>query len=208
MIICLIGEKTSGKSEVGKILSKKFNLPTFALAKKLKDLIKDCSGLDDSYKEKEGSYPRNVDIYLINKELKKFNYDLLSQQEVDNIRAIEYYSIGEVYRNLLTYIGTEVFRSRNEYHWIDLFKLETDKFENGFICDDCRFLNEYHFIKTSYNESPITIKIIDSRVKNKVYTEDKHITEVEYEKIPYDYMIYNTHDGLQKLEENINKLKF
>jgi hypothetical protein len=205
MIICLIGEKTSGKSEVGKILSKKFNIPTFAFAKKLKDLIKECSGLDDSYKGKEGSYPRNVDLYIINKELKRFNYDMLSQQEIDSIKAIEYYPIGEVYRNLLTYVGTEIFRTRNENHWIYQFKAETDKFENGFVCDDCRFVNEYTFMDENYQTRPIVIKVVDGR--KRVSSEDKHVTETEFEKIPAAYTLYNYHDGLDKLEEKVNKLK-
>jgi hypothetical protein len=204
MIINVFGKKRSGKSEVGKLLSNKFNLPTIAFAKKLKDLVKDCSGLDDSYKGMKGPYSRNVDIYILNKELKKFSYETLTQHEIDSIRAIEYGDVGDVQRNLIKFIGTEIFRTRNEYHWINHFRNEISKFDKGYICDDCRFFNEYNFIKSS-GEGVIAIKVVNT--KENIDNVDQHASEIDIDKFPYDYMIYNNHDGISKLEKSVNDLK-
>jgi hypothetical protein len=208
MIIGLGGRIKSGKSTVAKILSEQYNLPIVAFAKKLKDLVTACSGLDDSYKGKKGPYNGNVDFSIINDELKKYGYSVLDQNEIDHIRAIEYHDVGDVYRYLLKYLGTEVFRSRNTNHWIDLFVNETTKgMDNGFICDDVRFPNEHHAIKTRFNRRNngyfnVTMKIVSPDAENN----HNHDSEVLIDKIQFDKVFKNKHEGLDKLKDRLNNV--
>lgn len=203
-VFCLVGKKRSGKTEISNYLSDNYKIPVIAFAKKLKDLVADCSGLNDSYKGKKGSYPRNIDYFVVNKELKKWGYGQLTENEIDHIRAIEYHDIGEVYRLLLNYIGTNIFRTRNPNHWIYALKKEVEKeeYSNGFICDDCRFLNEFEFLKNNYDI--ISIKVTNSKQKTSNNISDSHISEVELENIKCQHSIVNEHDGVEKL---INKIK-
>jgi len=203
MNYCLFGKKGSGKTEVAKILEKRLNLKRIFFAKKLKELIFNCSGLDDSFKEKKGSYQRNVDIYTLNKDLKKYGYSVLTQEENDHIRAIEYYpNVGDVYRNLLQYIGTNIYKSRNDFHWVNFFKNDAIAANNGFVCDDCRFVVEKNYIKNNFKVKMIKVYSDDDN------DDDTHESETEQKDFPYDYLIYNSKDGLDKLEKTVVELIF
>lgn len=46
------------------------------------------------------------------------------------------------YRRLAQKIGTDWFRSENANIWIDYMIEETSKYDELFVCDDVRFLNE------------------------------------------------------------------
>jgi len=209
MIIGLGGKIESGKTTISKILSEKYNLPIHPFAFRLKELVTACSGLDDSYKNKTGSYKRNVDFSVINDELKRFDYAVLDQNEIDHIRAIEYHDIGLVYRLLMQYIGTNIFRSRYTNHWVERFYNDIVKNTTvGFICDDIRFPNEHHAIKTMFNRLysdnfNVTIKLLNGGVSDQ---SGEHTSETSFDKIKFDVNFTNEKDGIDKLKMKLDDL--
>jgi dephospho-CoA kinase len=117
MIIGLSGKKHSGKTEVANYLSLKMGIPVYSFASPLKKLVNEMSGLSDDNKLDENYYTnKNIQLKPLYKELAKFNYNKLSRNEIYHIKAIEYYKTGEIYRMLLQYIGTNIFRNRNTNH--------------------------------------------------------------------------------------------
>lgn len=205
MNIVLLGKKESGKTTTANILTDYYGIQRISFARALKELIYDCSGLDDSAKNKKGSYPRNVDFNVIYKNLKNNGYDALTQEEIDTIRAIEYYPINEVYRNLLQYIGTNVYRKRNYNHWLSFFNLDAERAiikYGGYVCDDCRFLNEFEF--NTYNLKATSIRIINSKERQK--EDDSHPSETEIDNVKTNHVIINNMNGLEELKNNILNL--
>lgn len=201
MIIGLGGKIKSGKSEAAKYLSEKYKLPIIPFARGVKDLVTSICGLDDSHKGDKSSYEGNINFGLINSELKKYSYPLLNQKEIDNIAAIEYHDKGGVYRLLLQYVGTDIFRSRNDQHWINKLIETASKYNCGFICDDVRFPNEHNAIKHRFNDDHIiTIKVVNP---NDVST-DSHESEILFERIQFDVILTNLHDGKEKYYSKID----
>ena len=183
MIIGLGGKKCSGKTAAAEYLSKKYNLKKVAFASSLKKIVSDISGLNDDYKEDVSPYDKNIEFKIINSVLKKSGYKSLDQSEIDNLTAIEYHTKGQVYRLLLQYIGTNIFRKRNPNHWIEAF-INANKNLKGFVCDDIRFPNEHNAIKYKFKDEFIkTIKVICPNNKNV----DAHESELMIDRINFDY---------------------
>lgn len=197
MIIGLSGKKRSGKSEVAKYLSSKLNIPVYSFAAPLKNIVYSVSGLTDFDKENNNYYDGKVfNLDVLRKELKKYKYLPLTDIEIDSLKAIEYYKISEIYRNLLQYIGTNIFRSRNENHWVLAFK-EKYCLDNNFIVDDIRFLNEFLYINSLKNSK--CVKII-----REVITNDIHLSEVEMDRIRFKYKFENKYNTLVELYQQID----
>lgn len=180
MIIGLVGKKRSGKTEAALYLSKKLNIPSYAFATPLKALVTEMTGLNDTDKDNTKYYTgKIIDLKPLKKELFKWKYDQLTLNEIDHIKALEYYTCGELYRNMLQYIGTNIFRSRNSHHWCHKFHYDHKK-ETSFIVEDIRFKNEYYLID-SYKESniyKISRDIVDDY--------DTHLSETELDTIKFD----------------------
>jgi hypothetical protein len=204
MIIGLCGKKRSGKGEIAKYLSNKLNIPIYSFASPLKDLIFQISGLTDIDKDNNEYYTGKVfNLSPLKKELKKYNkYGKLTIEEIDSLKAIEYYKISEIYRYLLQYIGTNIFRNRNEYHWIQTFKNKFSYNEinnSDFIIDDIRFINEYRFINTLPNSKCIKI------IRNTNHYDDNHISENEIDKVRFTYKFKNNYNTLYDMYIGLDK---
>ena len=196
MIIGLSGKKRSGKTEVAQYLSNKFNYNIYSFAAPLKKLVYSISGLTDIDKDNYEYYDGRIfNLDVLRKELKKNKYAPLTPEEIDTLKAIEYLKISDIYRNLLQYIGTDIFRSRNENHWI--FKFKENLNDNDFIVEDIRFLNEYLYISNLSNS--ITIKIIRNNTQY-----DSHISELEIDKIRFKYIFKNNFDNLIDLYNSLD----
>ena len=199
MIIGLAGKKGTGKSEIAKYLSNKLNIPVYSFASFLKKLVFDISGLTDDDKENNNYYDgRNFNLIPLKKELKRCGYDKLSSEEIDSLKAIEYYRTAEIYRNLLQYIGTNIFRSRNEYHWINSFKNKY-ALDESYIVDDIRFFNEYNFINIQNNSKCVKIERPDKK------NIDYHVSENEIDRVRFKYKFSNKTNNLLSLYNDIDK---
>ena len=200
MIIGLCGKKRSGKGEIAKYLSNKLNIPIYSFASSLKDLVFQVSGLTDSDKDNNEYYTGRVfNLSPLKKELKK--YDKLTIEELDTLKAIEYYKISEIYRYLLQYIGTNIFRTRNENHWIQTLKNKFSYNEinkSSFIIDDIRFINEYKFISSLPDSKCIKV------IRNNNY-DDNHISENEIDKVRFSYKFNNNYNTLYDMYIGLDK---
>lgn len=193
MIYGFCGKKRSGKTEASKYLSQKLNIPIYAFATPVKELVTEMCGLTDDDKENFNDFTgKIIDLKPLKKELAKNRYDQLTVNEMDHIRALEYYRCNEIYRNLLQYVGTNVFRSRNVLHWCNKFN-QLHKRETDFIIEDIRFRNEFYTISHYSNSGIYKIERPTSLIDD-----DNHISETEMEtfKIPNENVIRNTFNNL------------
>lgn len=198
MIIGLAGKKGSGKSTVSKYLSEKLNIPVYSFATPLKRIVNEMSGLTDNDKINEDYYTGRVfNLDPLKKELKKCGYDKLTIEDIDTLKAIEYLKVGDIYRNLLQYVGTNIFRARNINHWTIYFKSKYN-LDQSYIVDDIRFINEFTFINSQYNSK--CVKIVNPSTQKK----DGHASETEQDKIRFKYKFINKNNGLVQLYNDID----
>ena len=113
-------------------------------------------------------------------------------------------------RTIMQFLGTEIFQ--NQINSIipnlnrQLFmKSIVFKEKTNYVISDMRFLHEFSFIKEKYPHSIIIRVEKDQSDK----TIDTHISELEWQKIPYDYLVQNdsTIDDLYKEIDKIFKKK-
>lgn len=202
MIIGFSGKKRSGKTEAANYLSKKLDIPVFSFATSLKKLVGEMTGLNDGCKDSCELYTGKViDLKPLKKELFKFKYDQLTINEIDHIKALEYYKIGELYRNVLQYIGTNIFRTRHPQHWCNVFMYEHKK-DKDFIVDDVRFANEYHLL-LNYKDSAVYKLMRDISEDS-----DDHLSETELDTIrfPRNKIIKNNSDILGDFYKQLDEL--
>lgn len=192
MNVGLIGKYKSGKTTLANLLkerySQQYNVVIMPFAKYLKEIVTKCSGLDDSAKDNTDSFSGNIKLYKIDKDLKKYDYDLLTKKEEDTLKALEYLPTNEMYRKLLQFIGTDIYRKRNEYHWIQLFENDFNKIKYNkntrVIIDDVRFENEFQF---ALQNMDYVVKIVrPSEDKN-----DSHGSESEQDSFNVENIIIN-----------------
>jgi len=198
MIIGLSGRIRCGKTEIANYISNKRNINVYKFAKPLKDLVFDMCGLCDDDKLLTGRLNRNINYFILNKYLKKYGYDKLSENEIDHIRAIEYNDSGILYRFLLQYVGTNILRDRNANHWIQEFAKLTHGNKN-YIVDDIRFINEYKYIY-GLNGS-----IIYKVVRESDHDQELHPSEAELDKINFEFIFKNDSIDLTTLYNQIDK---
>ena len=94
-------------------------------------------------------------------------------------------------RIVMQFLGTEIFQNQidriipnlNRQFFIKSIVFQKD---TNYVISDMRFLHEYSFIKEKYPKS-ILIRV----EKNSVDKTDDHISETEYQNIPYNYLVYN-----------------
>lgn len=203
MNVCILGKKGSGKTTVANMLAVNKNKNIVRFARRLKEIITKCSGLTDNDKINTQYYKGRIDLNYLNKELAYYNYHHLTSSEIDNIKSIEYYTIDKVYRFLLQEIGTGIFRKRNEDHWLQFMNDDIFSSNNNFICDDCRFVNEYDFLK-NFGKC-LFVRIIN--VYENDNEDDQHRSENELNGAKVDIMIYNNMTSLEELSKEVNKIK-
>jgi len=199
MIIGLAGKKRSGKTEISKYLSRRLNIPIYSFATPLKRLVYNISGLTDIDKTNNNFYTGKVlNLDPLKRELKKFKYDKLTIENIDSIKAIEYCKICDIYRYLLQYIGTDIFRVRNSYHWVTCFR-NAYHLDKSYIVDDIRFINEFTYVN---NQKESTCAKIENPTTKKW---DEHVSEIELDKIRFKYKFINKNNGLLQLYEDVDK---
>jgi len=203
MVIGFCGRKKHGKSEAAKYINSKLNIPIYSFAGPLKAIVTEISGLTDCDKGNTDYYTGKVlELKPLKKELAKFRYDPLTVNELDHLKAIEYGTIGDIYRILMQYVGTNIFRSRNTFHWCNKFYQDHKK-ETNFIVDDIRFKNEFNLI-ANFKDSKIfkVVRKIDE-LEN-----DTHSSEIEFEQFNIDNknIINNSFNNLVDYYSYLDKL--
>lgn len=107
-------------------------------------------------------------------------------------------------RTVMQFLGTEIFQ--NQINTIipnlnrQLFmKSIVFKEDTNYVISDMRFLHEYSFIKEKYPHSIVI------RVEKSNDYHDSHISETEWQKIPFDYIVYNN-STIEDLHIQIDKI--
>jgi hypothetical protein len=109
------------------------------------------------------------------------------------------YKFHMTYRELLQYIGTDLFRKK--FHtetWINALFSEYKKPAQNWIIPDCRFPNEFEAIK---NRDGIVIRVNRFNPNEKLF--GNHISEVALDCHQFDYVINNN----STIDELINQVK-
>lgn len=101
-------------------------------------------------------------------------------------------------RTLMQYIGTDVFRvdiqtvipGIGDTFWVKRFS-ESVRRSTGdgapIVVSDLRFMNEYDYLKKEWGDNFRVLRIDRSGA----HAEDTHVSELEYQRIPYDALINN-----------------
>lgn len=173
-IIALCGYKSSGKDFVANYITKKYNYRHEKISKKLKNTIQMLFDLTDD--QIEGTQKEMID---------------------------EKWGVSP--RKLMQFIGTDVFQYKlpeilpdcNRTFWIKSMcnEIKEKKCEN-IVISDLRFVHEYEYFKEHMVNYNIVIVEI---VNNKIFKNDTHISESEFDMIPKDYVVNN------ELNDNICK---
>ena len=163
-IIAVCGYKGSGKDTIAKYLEEKYDYTHIKITKPLKDCVQNLFNLTEEQIEK-------------------------NKEQIDK-------RYGVSPRQLYQFFGTEIMQyqiqqiipTMSKKFWINRFIDEYfNKTNVKYIISDLRFLHEYEELK-KYN---CEFWLVES---NHVITNDKHISENEYKKIPVNYTIKNTKD--------------
>lgn len=174
-IIAICGAKRSGKDILGDYFVKEHGYIKISFAEPLKQIVK-----------------------LL------FNFKEDQLDDSDNKDKIdEYWQITP--RKALQFIGTEVMQYKiqellpniGRNFWIHKIKMDPDK---KYIITDLRFHHEYEFLKKTYNDKLMVIKVIRPN-QNGI---DEHCSEEEFKTIPVDKIIYND----KTIKEFIDSIKF
>lgn len=178
-IIAICGGKTQGKDTFANYLVQKYNYKNIKIAQQLKDVIK----------------------FIFN-----FNDDQVNGSSKDIID--EKWKVKP--RDLMQYIGTDIMQFNiqsiipniGRKLWIKNF-IENNinnNVDKRLVISDLRFLHEYEELK-NYNNNIIFIRIERDTIKSN----DNHISEIEHEVIPVNYIIKNN-DSIEELHKNIDIL--
>lgn len=190
VIVCMSGKAGSGKDTVADYLVSKHGFQRMAFADPLRDIVQLVFVLDhDSvWDRKLREFPlKNLPNYI---ELGKicgseFISNKTAIESVGNIKDENYWSV----RKLLQFIGTEMFRNLiNRDTWVMNF---TQRMEPGvnYVISDCRFLNEYEWIKNKFGGKILFLDIIRKGCDGVKVGLENH--ESERYKLPSDITIEN-----------------
>ena len=178
MLVGICGKAGSGKDTIGDYLIKEYGFKKISLADPIKRLVKDIFALDD---------------HTV--------YDRVAREE-----PLERWD-GWTVRELLQYIGTELFRENiDSAIWVKSlwYKIQDDK-ENDYVVSDLRFPNELQFFRDKAEEGEfIAIKVVREgcvgRVGLKGHASEAYDLEGDFEVLNNGTMeqLYNKIDCVLK----------
>lgn len=129
--------------------------------------------------------------------------DVLAYKEerlANPIKTLDYRNMW-TRREVLQYVGTDVFRQMDENVWVNAALRRANglanQFDtNGFICTDCRFPNELEAIKKHFGAVEVVklIKRDNEAVSN-------HASETEIDKLDFDQVHSFLHGDLVGLRD-------
>lgn len=115
-------------------------------------------------------------------------YNFTDEQLYGDLKEVVDPRIGKSPREILQWVGTDIFRLSDPNFWVNIFELNYDR-DLNIIVDDVRFPNEVDLIKKL---GGIVIKINGNYRNNK--ERESHASEIQ--ELDYDYEIDN--DGTKK----------
>lgn len=189
-IIGIAGKAGSGKDTAFELIQNHYekldkNVVQLSFASKIKEMCK----------------------ILFNWDIDKLSNDFQYKEEYDsNDIACSIFNMTR--REMMQKIGSEAMRDGiDKNFWIKCLKIEMSKYDNNTIgiITDCRFINEFEFIK---NNNGKLIKVIRVDVETLTsYSEHQSEKDVElYQE--WDYVVYNNVDKNKTISENKNNLMF
>jgi dephospho-CoA kinase len=174
-ILCLHGLAGSGKDTIADYLVNTYNFKKLFFADALKKVVSIISG---------------------------WSYDYLNGSTIEyrELReTVKHPIYGKTGRELLQYIGTEVFRNNfDENVWINIIKQEIENSDENIVVSDCRFMNEVAMLEQFPN-------VFFVNVRRPTVIHDKHISAQELV-IDGGYVIDNYIDGIDALYNKVDKI--
>jgi hypothetical protein len=179
IIIALCGKKRCGKDTVANYIRDKYpEYNNLKISQQLKDIIKIIFDFNDDQIESDLKDAIDPIWNVTPRKTMQFVGTELMQYEIQKILP----DIGRLFW-IKSFINKNILNNNNKI-----------------IITDLRFLHEYEELK-KYNAIIVKIE------KNENQNEDSHPSELEYLKIPADYII-NNEGSLDDLKNNVNKCLF
>lgn len=179
IIIALCGKKRCGKDTVANYICDKYpEYKNLKISQQLKDIIKIMFDFNDDQIESDLKDIIDPIWNITPRKTMQFVGTELMQYEIQKILP----DIGRLFW-IKSFINKNILNNTNKI-----------------IITDLRFLHEYEELK-KYNAIIVKIE------KNENQNEDSHSSELEYLKIPADYVI-NNEGSLDDLKINVNKCLF
>lgn len=176
IIIALCGKKRCGKDTVANYICDKYpEYKNLKISQQLKDIIKIMFDFNDDQIESDLKDVIDPIWNITPRKTMQFVGTELMQYEIQKILP----DIGRLFW-IKSFINKNILNNTNKI-----------------IITDLRFLHEYEELK-KYNAIIVKIE------KNENQNEDSHSSELEYLKIPADYIIKNE-GSLDDLKINVNK---
>lgn len=180
MIIGIGGKKGSGKDTVGLLLQELLleeglKFTTVAFADKLKELIID---LFDMAEEQ---------LYGLLKEFPDKRYP--------NKNGTFWTP-----RELMQYLGTDVFRGIYPNIWVDYLRRRIESSPGNYIITDCRFKNEVGVIKEN---NGLYLSVVRKQVGKQNFT--THVSENDLNHIAPDILIINNYNNIDDLRSYLKR---
>lgn len=151
---------------------------------------------------------------LLKEELEKKNYSVLITHNADLLKFIctNYFGWNgekdEEGRNLLQYIGTDVFREQNEDFWVEFIftMLVMSPVQWDFvIVSDCRFPNEIQYYREGGMFNTTHIKVQRNNYESELTEEaQNHESETALDNISPDILMIN--DGTDEYKRLVSQL--
>lgn len=183
-IIAVCGYKGSGKDTIAEYLSIQYDYEHIKISNKVKEIVKILFNITDE------------------------DYDN-KKEEINEIWGVSI-------RQMMQFIGTDMFQYKiqellpdiNRNFWIKAL-LESEikdrlYFDNDYkvVISDLRFMHEYMSLM-DLDANVVIIKVEN----NNLIQDDNHISENEFNNIPYDYVVnnsYNIEDLYNQLDNIFN----
>jgi hypothetical protein len=192
MIYLISGKKSSGKDTICSYINKKTLFPVLSFARPIKEITKHILKIPNYFFDQECKEKKLIKIHKYSKRSSldehQFDPEIYTSISVRSIMQ----DIGQYFRDVYS-----------KDFWIETLINSVKKENlNSFIISDVRYNNEITKIKESFNDV-ISIRVERPSVQPNQYS--KHLSEVELDNYPFDYVI-NNNGTLEDLYIKLNSI--
>jgi hypothetical protein len=168
MVVVVCGAKRSGKDSISNILASSYNYINIKISADLKLCCKQLFGFTDD--QLENSAKDEIDT----------NWGIRPRQAMQFLGTdVMQFKLQE----LLPNVGRDFWIKKTITHLKETIQ--------PVVISDLRFLHEYNLLKETYGDNLFVVRVERQKVKE---IQDTHLSEIEWENIPYDYIIKNDKD--------------
>lgn len=189
MILGIIGATSSGKSTVANRLMKKFGYSDYSFASPLKDLCAKQFGWDRAL------------LDAATPEGKAYKEGLTDLRDPRPSSATQWCLMSR--RQVMQYLGTDVFRAMDQDHWVKMARRELVGIpvRPGIAFPDTRFLNEIALIREL---GGLILRTV--RQGGETTAASAHVSETELADYPADFTVCAESGDIAALQDAADEL--